>query len=122
MSHAVTVTSKLLNRRNILAACQLLGGTVSEETIVRFYDGSTHDGIVLRLPGWDERFGHVVVKPDGEIAYDDYGGSWGDPGDVAKLKKLYAFSEAEDLYGDEWDVEKEWMDDGNLKVTIVQYD
>lgn len=122
MSHAVAVTSKLLDRRNIEAACKLLGGTVSEETSVRFYDRSTHDGIVLLLPGWNDRYGHVVVKPSGEIAYDDYGGDWGDVKDIGRLKQLYAFAEAEDLYGDEWEVEKEWMDDGNLKVTIVQYD
>lgn len=122
MSHAVTVKSKLLDGQYIEAACKAMGGTIAAETSVRFYDASDHEGIVLRLPGWDPTYGHVVVKDDGEIVFDNYEGTWGDAGDIGKLKQEYAFAEAEALYGEEWDVEREWMDDGNLKVTISQFE
>lgn len=52
----------------------------------RFYDGTTHSGLVVELPGW--RY-PVVVKDDGSVVYDNFNGFWGD---IRELRKLTAYT------------------------------
>ncbi len=89
MSHVATCASKLLHREHIATAAAAIGWEVSEAGFAVFYDGSRHEGVVLKAEGW--RY-PIVIKDDGSIAYDDYGGAWGDVEELSRFQSEYTFA------------------------------
>lgn len=89
MSHVAKCPAKLLLREHIAAAATAMGWELTSATKAVFYDGSTHEGIVIKAEGW--RY-PIVVKDDGSLAYDDYGGTWGDVEELSKFQSEYTFA------------------------------
>ncbi|MEM4721740.1 MAG: hypothetical protein QXT73_06760 [Candidatus Methanomethylicaceae archaeon] len=84
MSHTMNISIELHDRAALEAACQRLGLKM-EGGKFKLYQTS-EEGIGIYLPGW--RY-PVVVKADGNIAYDNYGGSWGKIEELNKLRAYY---------------------------------
>ncbi len=89
MSHVATCKAKLLLRNHIATAAAAMGWEITDATSAVFYDRTTHEGIVIAAEGW--RY-PIVVKEDGSIAYDDYGGDWGDVEDLSKFQSEYTYA------------------------------
>jgi hypothetical protein len=89
-SHTTRVACEYRDLDALRAAVAALGGTCLGEGEHRIY---SHDssGIGFRLPGW--RFPLVVAG--GELVFDNYGGSWGDIRDLAKLEAAYVNAAAQ---------------------------
>lgn len=86
MSHTVTVDIKCKNKEGITKAAQTMGAHIIGEGTHRLF-GSTETGLGIKLNGWSYP---IVIKNDGTVAFDNYGGRWGDIKDLDMLKELYA--------------------------------
>lgn len=89
MSHTMNIEIELHDRAALEAACQRLGVRMIEG-IHRLYQ-TVEEGIGICLPGWKYP---VVVKDDGSVAYDNYGGSWGNISEFNKLRAYYGVEKA----------------------------
>lgn len=92
MSHTVKIKSTIKDIAVLRLAAEQVGGKVSEGvTDIRLFDGTVHRGYAVELPGWKYR---VAVKEDGEVAYDNYNGTWGDQSVLDKLLQRYGVETA----------------------------
>ena len=89
MSHTMNIETEIRDIPALKAACKRLGLTAESGTF-KLYE-STEDGVGVRLEGWKYP---VVVKNDGKIAYDNYGGSWGKQSELGKLTAHYGIEKA----------------------------
>lgn len=87
MSHVILLRNVRITQQAARNAAKSLGWQVSEtnQERVQFYDRSEHVGLTVKLPGWQFP---VVVKDSGEVAYDNYHGSWGNSVEVSRLTGL----------------------------------
>jgi hypothetical protein len=95
MSHTVTAKVKYTyptaGQESALTKTVLkMGGKVIGEGKHRLYGGE-ETGFGFSLPGW--RY-PLVLKPTGELKYDDFRGSWGDTKDLQKMQSLYGVEAA----------------------------
>ena len=91
MSHVVTIETKLKDPAALSAACARLRLPEPKTETVKFFDGSEHEGLAVRPPGFVYP---VVVKEDGTTLSDTYGGRWGDDAFLGRLKQAYAVEAA----------------------------
>ena len=71
-------------------AVESLGGKWLGMGTHRLYDGETI-GFGFTMPNWR----YPLVAQDGQLAYDDYHGNWGNVADLEKLRSEYALVTAE---------------------------
>ena len=91
MSHTVTVETKLKDSAALRAACVRLNLPEPQQETVKFFDGTEHEGLAVRPPGFVYP---VVVQEDGTVRCDTYGGRWGDESFLGRLKQAYAVEAA----------------------------
>ena len=91
MSHTVTIETKLRDEAALKAACIRLKLPEPKTETVKFFDGSSHEGLAVRPPGFVYP---VLVQDGGEVRLDTYGGRWGDEKFVGRLKHAYAVEAA----------------------------
>lgn len=100
MSHLVVINIELKNKQAVIAACNRLIRSqkqlwkTEENTKIRYHDGSVAEGMAVYIPGW--RY-PIVITSDGTVKGDNYGGSWGDPALLNKLKQAYGVETAKSL-------------------------
>lgn len=87
MSHTVCVVTQVRDRVAISAACRRLGLAEPRNGKARLYS-SEAEGIVIQLPGW--KYPIVANTDTGQIAFDDFGGRWGDREKLHRLLQTYA--------------------------------
>ena len=92
MSHTVTVDIKFKNLDAFIEAAKTMGAQILGNGTHRLF-GSVHTGTGIKLPGWSYP---IVVNKEGEAFYDNYGGHWGNPADLATLKDTYAIAMVQD--------------------------
>jgi len=86
MSHVVTIEVAYKDEAVLSDAVKELGGEVLGAGVHKLFSGSV-EGFGFRLPGW--RY-PLVLQVSGKLAYDDYGGHWGNVKDLDRLKQAYA--------------------------------
>lgn len=94
MSHLVTISVELKNKQAVITACNRLKWRTEENATVTYYDGSVAKGMAVHIPGWHYP---IVITNDGTVKGDNYGGSWGDPALLNKLKQAYGVEAARSL-------------------------
>jgi hypothetical protein len=94
MSHIVKIKTDMSNLEVLKAACEHLGLSYSLSSTAKLYSGTSPTGTVINLPGW--RY-PIVVSPDGEVHYDNYGGEWGKIRELEKLRQTYMSTTLEEL-------------------------
>lgn len=94
MSHLVTISIELKNKQAVIVACNRLGWRIEENAKVKYYDSSAAEGMAVYIPGWSYP---IVIAADGTVKGDNYGGSWGDPALLNKLKQAYGVEVARSL-------------------------
>lgn len=85
----MNIEIELHDRAALEAACERLGVKMIEG-IHRLYQ-TVEEGIGVCLPGW--RY-PVVIKNDGTVSYDNYGGQWGNISELNKLRAYYGVEKA----------------------------
>ena len=91
MSHVVTIETKLRDPAALSAACARLRLPEPKTETVKFFDGSEHEGLAVRPPGFVYP---IVVRTDGTTLSDTYNGRWGDDAFLGRLKQAYAVEAA----------------------------
>ena len=89
MSHTMNIEIELHDRTALEVACQRLGLTLTEGR-VKFYS-TEEEGILVQLPGWKYP---ICVKSNGQVAYDNYDGRWGDLAELNKFRAYYGLEKA----------------------------
>lgn len=89
MSHTLNIKTEIKDTAALRAACARLGYQVHEGE-ARLFQG-IESGLSVMLPGWNYP---VVVKEDGTIRYDNYGGRWGNIEELNKLTAYYGLEKA----------------------------
>ena len=89
MSHTMNIQLEMLDRDAIQAAAERLGLTCSEGSFKIFSTEVT--GTSVKLAGWNFP---VVIKSDGSVSYDNYGGRWGDAARLNEFTAHYGIEKA----------------------------
>ena len=87
MSHIVTIKTEVRDAEAVRAACQRLGLEQPVQGTARLFEGEA-TGLLVKLPGWT--YPAVVDTATGQVRYDNYNGSWGDPKHLDAFLQAYA--------------------------------
>jgi len=90
-SHTARIRVDYSDPAMLQAAVTALGGIWLGSGVHRLYEGDIA-GIGFTLPGW---LYPVVLQENGELAYDDFNGVWGNPADLQRLQVAYTVATAE---------------------------
>jgi hypothetical protein len=90
-SHTARIEVDFTDPASFQAAVESLGGTWLGAGTHRLFEGEVA-GLGFRLPDWQYP---LVLQGDGQLAYDDYRGCWGNVRDLERLKGAYALCAAE---------------------------
>lgn len=93
MSHTVKMQVNLTNKQAIENACKILGHQYLGDGSHRLF-GSTEKGTGFKLKGWNYP---CIVKENGEMAFDNYNGSWGNMNDFEAFKEAYSVACVQDV-------------------------
>jgi hypothetical protein len=90
MSHTTKIKVEFRDKGALSDAVLRMGGKVLGDGQHRLYGGN-QVGFGFTLPGWSYP---CVLSADGELAYDNYGGSWGSAALLNTLTGEYALQAA----------------------------
>jgi hypothetical protein len=117
MSHIVTIATEMRDPDVLPAACDRLGLPPPEAGEVRFLSGRAV-GTKVRLPGWQYP---VVIEADGTLRYDNYGGQWGDPGQLDRLRQAYAVEKVvREAQRERYRVRESPQRDGSVRLYLMR--
>ncbi|MFL5342753.1 MAG: hypothetical protein ACJ8F7_21685, partial [Gemmataceae bacterium] len=106
-SHTARIKVEYTDPEALRRAVEAMGGVWYGRGHFDLFD-TEQDGLGFRLPfanGWTAAlnprqtarpgepsywYHPIVLRDDGELAYDEYGGAWGDPAQLQLLKAEYA--------------------------------
>lgn len=87
MSHIVRIRTEVRDAAAVQAACARLELPPPETGTFQLFTYHA-TGVAVRLPGWTYP---LVCRTDcGELAYDNYGGAWGDEAQLHNFLQAYA--------------------------------
>jgi hypothetical protein len=116
LSHIVQIKAQCRDASALAAACRRLGLPAPVEGTARLYSGPVQ-GLIVELPGWT--YPAVINTADGTIAYDNYGGKWGNPAELDKLMQAYAVEKSKiEARRSGHSVSEQSLADGSVKLTI----
>ena len=116
MSHIVTIETQVRDPAAVAAACRRLGLVAPENGMHRLYS-SKATGLGVQLPGW--RFPVVCDTATGKLAYDNFGGHWGEQVQLEKFIQAYACEKAKiEARRHGHSVTEQQLTDGSIRLTI----
>jgi hypothetical protein len=116
VSHLVSMKTEIHEVAAIEAACRRLGLPAPAQGTARLYS-SQATGVIVQLPGWT--YPAVIDVQSGNIAYDNFGGRWGDQAQLGKLQQAYAVELAKIECRRQGHVcSEQLLADGSIKVAI----
>lgn len=89
MSHTLNIETEIHDLSALQSACDRLGLRMETGEFKLF--ASKETGTAVFLDGWKYP---VVIKDGGEVAFDNYNGSWGDIARLNELKAYYGLEKA----------------------------
>lgn len=118
MSHIVTIATKVQDPVAVLAACQRLKLPEPAHGTATLFSGEV-TGLLVRLPDWV--YPVVVDTATGQVAYDNFEGSWGDPKHLDRFLQIYAVEKAKlvaRMQG--YSVSEQSLNDGSIRLQILE--
>ncbi|WP_166822366.1 DUF1257 domain-containing protein [Thalassoroseus pseudoceratinae] len=116
MSHVVVIQTEIRNVKALGLACQRLGLPLPVYGEAQLFSGR-QTGWQVRLPEW--RYPVVADVASGQLAFDHFGGRWGDPQQLDRFLQSYAAEitklEARKLG---YSVTEQPLEDGSIKLTV----
>ena len=116
MSHIVNIKTRVTDAAALAAACRRLGLAEPEQGTADLYSAKT-TGLIVKLPGWN--YPAVIDTTSGAIAFDNFGGAWGEQKELDKLLQAYAVETARiEARRAGHTVVEQPLADGSIKLTI----
>ena len=116
MSHIVTIATKVQDPVAIHAACERLRLPEAVHGTATLFSGEV-TGLLVKLPEWV--YAVVVDTATGQVAYDNFEGSWGDPKHLDRFVQAYAVEKATiEARKRGHTVFEQPLPDGSVKLTI----
>ena len=116
MSHLVTVKTEIRDPAALAAACRRLGLQEPTQGTAKLYSGKAN-GLLVQLPDW--RYPVVINTAEGNVKYDNYGGAWGQQGELDRLVQAYAVEKCRiEARRAGHSVTEQTLSDGAIKLTI----
>lgn len=117
MSHVVEIQTEVRDPVAIRAACDRLALPPPVHGETRLYEGS-RTGWAVQLPKW--RYPVVCDTESGEVAFDNFGGRWGEQKELDSLLQGYAVEKAGiEARKRGHDVVERSLEDGSIKLTVT---
>ena len=116
MSHIVTIDTEVRDPAAVAAACRRLGLAEPTHGTAKLFSGEA-SGVLVELPGW--KYPVVCKTETGQLAFDNYGGHWGEQAQLDRFLQGYAIekAKAEARRAGHTTTEKV-LSDGSIKLTI----
>ncbi len=116
MSHIVQIQTQVRDPVAIQAACRRLGLPQPIQKTVRLFSGEV-TGLTVQLPDW--RYPVVCDTVNGQIKFDNYGGTWGNQAKLDQFLQAYAAEKAKiEARTQGHSVTEQTLADGSIKLTI----
>ena len=116
MSHIVEIETQVRDVVSLGAACRRLGLAEPVHETVKLFSGKA-TGHCVRLPKW--RYPIVCDVESGQVAYDNYGGRWGEQRELDRLMQAYATEKAKsEARRQGHTVTESLLTDGSIKLTV----
>jgi hypothetical protein len=116
VSHIVTVAVEVRDPDAVHAACRRFGLPEPAHGIATLFEGQA-TGLLVRLPGW--LYPVACDTATGELRYDNFGGSWGDPRHLDRFLQRYAAERATiEARKRGHAVAEQALPDGSIRLTI----
>ena len=116
MSHLVQIQIEIRDTEALKLACLRLGLTQPVTGTARLFTEEA-TGEAVHLPGW--RYPAVFDVISGQVKYDNYRGSWGDPKELDRLLQAYAVEKARlEARRKGYLVTEQPMADGSIRLTV----
>ena len=87
MSHIVHIQTQVRDAAAVELACQRLTLPPPQQRKVSMFSAIA-EGLAVELPGW--RYPVVCDLASGQLAFDHYGGRWGNPQELDRFLQAYA--------------------------------
>ncbi len=91
MSHLVTIQTQVRDPVAIAAACRRLSLAEPVHGTAQLFSGAV-TGLLLQLPDW--HYPAVIDTGTGTVHFDNYGGRWGEQGQLDRFLQAYAVETA----------------------------
>ena len=116
MSHVVLIQTEIRDPAAIRAACDRLHLSEPVYEEVKLFSSSA-TGWAVRLPGW--RYPVVCDVDNASIAYDDFGGCWGEQKQLDRFVQAYGVEKAKaEARRQGHSVIEQPLQDGSIKLTV----
>ncbi len=118
MSHIVEIQSKLQDPVAIAAACTRLNLPSPVQGVATLFGGEA-TGLLVRLPEW--QYPVVIDVANGNVRYDNFGGSWGEIRHLDQLLQMYAVEKTKiEAHKRGFQVSEQPLHDGSIKLQVVE--
>jgi len=116
MSHIVTIATQVRDPVAVQSACRRLGLPTPVLGTFELY-GGRQSGLGVRLPHW--RYPVVCDTATGRLAFDNFGGRWGQPAQLDAFLQSYAVEKAKfEARRRGHSVVEQALADGSIKLTV----
>ena len=118
MSHLVTIETRIHDAVAVGAACQRLGLPAPIHGTAQLFSGEA-SGLLVRLPGW--QYPAVIDTLTGAVRYDNYGGVWGEQGQLDRFIQTYAVEKVRlEARRKGYQISEHALQDGSIKLQIIE--
>ena len=116
MSHIVKIKTRITDPTALAAACRRLGLAKPCEGTAKLFS-EQKSGLLVQLPGW--AYPIVISPSDGQVAFDNFNGNWGEQAELDKLLQAYAVEKtAIEAHRAGHTLFEQKLTDGSIKLTI----
>lgn len=117
MSHLVTIQTQVRDPVAVAVACAVLQLPAPSVRTVRLF-ATEATGLVVELPGW--RYPVVCQTESGQLAYDNFGGRWGDDRHLHRFLQRYAVERTKlEAHKQGHTAIEQPLSDGSIRVEIA---
>jgi hypothetical protein len=116
LSHIVTIETQVRDPAAVRTACDRLRLPPPTEGTFQLYS-SRATGLGVQLPDW--RYPVVCDTTTGKLAFDNFGGRWGEQSQLDKFLQSYAVEKAKiEARRRGHSVVEQSLADGSIKLTV----
>ena len=117
MSHTVSIRTQIRDPIAVAAACERLALPAPVVGTAKLFS-SQASGLIVHLPRW--RYPLVIDTATSEIAFDNFGGRWGEQRDLDRFMQTYSVEKTKlEARKAGHTVSEQALGDGRIKVRIV---